>query len=166
MTAIIIRPETSGDEQAIHHLAQAAFDGMLRSDGSEPDLIDKLRRDGDLALSLIAADSDRIVGHIAFSPVTISDNTQGWYGLGPVAVHPESQGQGIGFRLVQRGIADMREIGAKGVVVLGDPAYYNRFGFEDDPQLTFDGYPPELFQRLLLEGRAPSGAVIYAKAFR
>ncbi len=165
MTTISIRPEAPDDIAAIHRITEDAFRDMPFSDGDEPDLVDKLRDDGDLTLSLVAETTDALVGHIAFSPVTISDGTTNWYGLGPVSVMPELQKQGIGFRLVQRGIADMREIGALGIILLGNPEYYGRFGFEHDPKLKYPGPPPEYSQRLVLEGEAPSGVVSYAKAF-
>jgi len=89
MTAIAIRPEEPGDEAAIHALTQAAFRDMPFSDGSEPDLVDRLRADGDLALSLVAVNMDEaIVGHIAFSPVAIADGSAGWFQLSPVSVIP------------------------------------------------------------------------------
>ena len=165
MSAFAIRPERAGDEQVIYELTEAAFRDMPFSDGDEQDLVDRLRADGDLTLSLVAEDADRIVGHIAFSPVTISDGTSDWYGLGPVSVLPELQRGGIGGKLIQRGIADMRAIGARGIVLLGSTEYYPRFGFEHDPQLAYPGPPPEYFQRLVLEGEAPSGTVSYAPAF-
>ncbi|MFL0354980.1 GNAT family N-acetyltransferase [Erythrobacter sp. GH1-10] len=165
MSAITIRPETPADAERIHTLTQAAFRDMPFSDGDEQDVVDQLRADGDLTLSLVAEDAERIVGHIAFSPVTISDGTQGWYGLGPVSVWPELHGQGIGSRLIRRGIADMRTLGAKGVVLLGSTEFYPRFGFAHDPQLTYPGAPTEYFQCLVLEGAMPRGQVAYAPAF-
>jgi len=114
---------------------------------------------------LVAEDEERIVGHIAFSPVTISDGAQGWYGLGPVAVWPKLHHQGIGAALITRGIADMRAAGAKGIILLGSNVYYPRFGFEHVPQLTYPGPPPEFFQTLLLDGDMPSGRVEYAPGF-
>lgn len=165
MSALTIRPERSGDAQSIHDLTEAAFHDMPFSDGDEQSLVDRLRRDGDLILSLVAEDAERIVGHIAFSPVTISDGTECWYGLGPVSVWPELQRQGIGGKLIQRGIADMRELGARGIVLLGSNEYYPRFGFEHDPRLVYPGPPAEYFQRLVLEGEVPKGTVTYAPAF-
>ncbi len=165
MSAITIRPEKSGDAPAIHRLTAAAFDGMPQSDGDEQELVDRLRADGDLTLSLVAEDAERIVGHIAFSPVTIADGAPGWHGLGPVSVLPELQGQGVGSALVKRGIADMREAGSRGIVLLGSPEYYARFGFAHDPQIAYPGPPAEYFQYLLLEGELPRGAVRYAPAF-
>lgn len=162
---VTIRPEDAGDESAIFALTEAAFANMPFSDGDEQHLVERLRADGDLALSLVAEDAERIVGHIAFSRVSISDGAQDWYGLGPVSVWPELHGQGIGGALVKRGIADLRQLGAKGVVLLGSPDYYARFGFRHDPQVTFPGPPPEYFQALVLDGDLPSGEVTYARAF-
>ena len=138
---------------------------MEYSDGDEQHLVDRLRKDGDLTLSLVAEDATRIVGHIAFSPVTISDGTQDWYGLGPVSVWPELQRKGIGGALIRRGIADMRAMGARGIVLLGSNEYYPRFGFVHEPQLTYPGPPPEYFQCLAIDGDLPRGTVAYAPAF-
>lgn len=164
-TVVSLRRERLEDHAAIHVVTEAAFRDKAYSDGSEPRIINALREAGDLTLSMVAEDGGQIVGHIAFSPVTISDGATGWYGLGPVSVIPELQAQGIGFRLVQRGIADMRLAGAKGVVLLGDPEYYTRFGFKHQPQLAYPGPPAEYFQCMVLDGELPSGEVSYAPAF-
>ncbi len=163
--AITIRPEARGDEAAIHAVTQAAFREMKFSDGDEHHLVDRLRADGDLALSLVAEDDARIVGHIAISPVTISRGALGWFGLGPVSVWPELHRRGIGGALVKRAIADMRQRGAMGIVLLGSPDYYARFGFAREPRLTYPGGPAEYFQALVLEGEVPEGEVGYAPAF-
>jgi predicted N-acetyltransferase YhbS len=163
--AVTIRPEAAGDEDTIFALTEAAFKDMPFSDGDEQHLVTRLRSDGDLSLSLVAEDDTRIVGHIAFSPVTISDSARDWYGLGPVSVWPDLHHRGIGGALIRRGIAEMRERGAKGIVLLGSNEYYPRFGFEHFPQLTFPGPPPEFFQALLLEGEMPVGQVDYAPGF-
>ncbi|WP_427963862.1 GNAT family N-acetyltransferase [Altererythrobacter sp.] len=163
--SVTIRPEMPSDEAAIHALTEAAFRDMPFSDGDEQDLVDRLRTDGDLALSLVAENAGRIVGHIAFSPVTISDGALKWFGLGPISVWPELHGRGIGSSLMRRGIADMRERAARGLVLLGDPAYYARFGFSADRRLSYPGPPAEYFQCLLLEGEMPRGKVSYAAAF-
>ena len=167
---ITIRPEESGDEATIFALTETAFAPMPFSEGDEQHVIDRLRSDGDLTLSLVAEDAQgendqRIVGHIAISPVTITDGAQDWYGLGPVAVWPELHHRGIGGALIRRTIADMRARGAKGIVLLGSNVYYPRFGFEHHPQLRYPGPPPEFFQALLLEGELPSGVVSYAPGF-
>lgn len=162
---VTIRPERAGDEAAIHALTETAFRTQPHSDGSEPRIVDDLRSDGDLTLSLVAEEDGRIVGHIAFSPVSIGNGAQQWYGLGPVSVAPERQGRGIGARLIRHGLEAMRKQGAAGVVLLGNPAFYGRFGFAHDPALRFPGPPPEYFQRLLFAGDAPAGIVSYAAAF-
>lgn len=162
---VTIRPEAAGDEATIFALTEAAFAGMPHSDGDEQHLVDRLRADRDLALSLVAEDGERIVGHIAFSRVTVTDGAHDWFGLGPVSVWPELHGKGIGGALIKRGIADLRQRGARGVVLLGDPGYYARFGFAQEPQVTYPGPPPEYFQALLLDGELPSGEVSYAPAF-
>ena len=163
---ITIRFEAAGDEAVIHALTEAAFRDMPFSEGDEQHLVDALRRDGDLACSLVAENADRIVGHIALSRVAISDGTPEWYGLGPVSVWPELHHRGIGSALVRRAIAELRARGANGIVLLGSPDYYGRFGFVNEPQLRYPGPPPEYFQSLLLEGKLRVGEVTYAPAFR
>ena len=168
MSEWTIRPERSDDAGPIAVLTASAFAGVEHSDGSEPAIIERLRADGDLTLSLVAVQEGTdgaIIGHIAFSPVTISDGTPGWYGLGPVSTAPAHQGQGIGGALIEYGLAQLRTHGAGGVVLLGDPAYYHRFGFTHDPALTYPGPPPEYFQRLVLMGPGPKGMVNYARGF-
>ncbi|MEM7666531.1 MAG: N-acetyltransferase [Pseudomonadota bacterium] len=163
--AITIRPEAAGDEDTIFKLTETAFQPMPFSEGDEQHLVNHLREAGDLTLSLVAENAERIVGHIAISPVTISDGASDWYGLGPVSVWPELQHKGIGGALIRRAIADMRERGAKGIVLLGSNVYYPRFGFVHEPQLTYPGPPPEFFQCLLLNGDLPRGEVKFAPAF-
>ncbi len=165
MTAVSLRPEEPRDQTAIHALTYAAFREMPYSDGDEADLVDTLRANGDLTLSLVAEDGEQIVGHIAFSPVIISDGTRDWYGLGPVSVTPALQKQRIGSRLIKRGLADIRQLGGRGVILLGDPNYYSRFGFAHDPRLRYPGPPAQYFQYLLLDGDMPEGEVRYAPAF-
>jgi predicted N-acetyltransferase YhbS len=162
---IRLRAEGPGDEQAIYSLTEAAFREMKFSDGDEQDLVNRLRDDGDLTLSLVVEENGAILGHIAFSPVTISDGSREWFGLGPVSVEPARQGEGTGSMLVNAGLDALRARNARGCVLLGDPAYYFRFGFRHDPQLKFPGPPPEYFQFLLIDGAMPSGEVRYSPAF-
>ena len=163
---VTIRPEIPGDEATLHTLTKAAFADMPFSVGDEQHRVDALRRDGDLALSLVAEDAERIVGHIAFSRVRIADGARDWYDLGPVSVWPELHHRGIGGALIRCGIADLRARGAKGIVLLGSPDYYGRFGFRHEAQLNYPGPPPEYFQALVIDGELPSGEVTYAPAFR
>ena len=108
----------------------------------------------------------RIVGHVAASPVTIDDGTPGWYGLGPVSVAPQWQGRGLGSRLVRAALAELRELGARGCLLVGEPGYYGRFGFRAEPQLVYPGVPPQYFQALCLEGALPAGVVTFDPAFQ
>ncbi len=160
-----IRAERQGDEAAIRALTAAAFADLPYSDGSEPRIIDAMRDDGDLALSLVAETGGEILGHVAFSPVTLEGGEDGWFGLGPVSVHPDRQRRGIGTRLIEAGIAELHLRGARGIVLVGDPAYYARFGFERDPRLAYPHPGGEHLQRLILSGEGTGGVVRYAPAF-
>ena len=160
-----IRPEAPGDEAAIGALTAAAFTGHPYSDGSEPLIIERLRRLGKLTLSLVAEDDGQIVGHVAFSPVTLSGGEGGWYGVGPISVAPGRQRSGIGSALMREGLGELEAQGAAGCALVGDPAYYNRFGFTARTELTTTGVPPEYFLVLPLHGEVPSGMVTFHPAF-
>lgn len=160
-----LRAEEAGDESAISAVVEAAFSGHPHSDGSEVGIVERLRSAGALSVSLVAEDDGRIVGHVTFSPVSIADGTPGWFGLGPVSVLPERQRGGIGGALIRAGLEQLRQAGAAGCVVLGDPAYYTRFGYYHDPALTYPAPMPEAFQQLRLSGAPPKGEVTYHAAF-
>jgi len=121
----LIRPETADDAPAVRHVHEAAF-----RTSAEADLVERLRASSKAVIALVAEDEGQIVGHILFSPVTLVPlaGTVG-LGLAPVAVLPDHEKHGVGRRLVQNGLAECRKWGADFVVVLGDPAYYSRFGF-------------------------------------
>jgi putative acetyltransferase len=162
---VIIRNETDGDVEAIGELTKAAFATLEISQHNEQFIIERLRADGALSVSLVAEVDGRVVGHVAFSPVTISDGTPGWYGLGPVSVLPERQRQGIGSALIEEGLARLKARGGRGCLVVGHPDYYPRFGFRRLPSLTMKGVPPEVFLGLPFDATAPSGAVAFHPAF-
>lgn len=124
-----VRHECPGDENAIARLITAAFLEAEHRDGTEADIVESLRAANALTVSLVATNEAGIIGHVAFSPVTVDGRGVGWFGLGPVSVSPPKQGQGIGTRLIEDGMVHLCEQGAKGCVVLGDPAFYSRFGF-------------------------------------
>lgn len=161
-----IRPEAPGDAAAIAAVSIAAFAFAEHSGGNEQFIVDALRRNGQLVVSLVAEDDRGIViGHVAVSPVSISDGTRGWYGLGPLSVVPVYQGHGIGSALVKAALATLRRMAAGGCVLVGDPAYYARFGFRTEPGLAYPGLPAEYFQAIAFAGHVPSGNVAYHESF-
>jgi putative acetyltransferase len=161
----IIRFETPADVADIHALTAAAFLNAPHTDHTEQFIVDALRNAGALTISLVAQENDKIVGHVAASPVSISDGSSGWFGLGPISVSPERQGQGIGTLLMNRAMQLLREQGASGCVVLGDPGYYSRFGFKPEAGLVLADVPPEYFQALSFSPSLPRGIVTYHQAF-
>jgi putative acetyltransferase len=162
---MIIRLENSTDAPAIRSLVTAAFSDALRSQGNEAEIVDALRIGGVLTLSLVAEDEGKIVGYAAFSPVTVNAQEVCWFGLGPVAVLTEKRRCGVGAALIETGLKHLEKLGVRGCVVLGDPAYYRRFGFQSDPGLRFGTVSSEHFQRLIISGNPPHGEVDYHRAF-
>lgn len=160
-----IREETPGDIDAICEVVRKAFAGAPGEGSLENRTLDALRHDRALAVALVADIDGRIAGHIAFSPARPSRDGDGWYVLGPVAVDPADQGHGVGAALVQAGLRLLQEQQANGCVVLGDPAWYARFGFAADPLLTLPGAPPGRFQALRLTDAGSAGEVVLHPAF-
>jgi putative acetyltransferase len=162
---IEIRDETAGDADAISAVTLAAFQTLKMSNLTEPGIVTGLRAAGALTVSLVAVLDGRVVGHIAFSPVTISDGTPGWHGLGPVSVAPELHRQGIGGALIRAGLDRLRALGARGCCLVGHPEYYGRFGFENVGELGVEGVPPHVFFALAFDGVMPRGVVRFHEAF-
>jgi putative acetyltransferase len=165
LAALEITPERPSDAQAIHDLTAAAFDGVPYSDGSEAPIVSRLRADGDLTLSLVAREGRDLVGHIAFSPVSIDGATGDWFGLGPISVRPDRQRQGIGRALVELGLSEMKRRGAAGCALVGSPAFYGRFGFVSRGDLAYGDVPREYVQWIAFDGGAARGVLTYAPAF-
>lgn len=165
MPRVQIRRESPQDVDAIRALTRAAFRNEPLSSQTEAAIVDALRDAGALRLSLVAMENGAVVGHVAFSPVTINGESNGWYGLGPVSVRPDRQRQGIGQALIRAGLEHVKQMDAQGCVVLGSPDYYRRFGFVSDPELRFRTAPAEYFQRLSFRNVAPKGEVSYHAAF-
>lgn len=160
------RSETAGDAPAIAAVTASAFANAPHTTHTEQYIVAALRRAGELTVSLVAEIDGAVIGHVAISPVSISDGAPGWFGLGPVAVLPQHQRRGIGSRLVREGLRLLRARGASGCVVLGEPHYYGRFGFQADPGLILPGVPPEYFQAISLDASRPRGTVSYREAFK
>jgi len=163
---IDIRSETDADVDAITEVTIAAFKTLEISNQTEQFIIEALRAAKALTVSLVADVGGRVIGHIAFSPVTISDGTRDWYGLGPVSVLPEYQRQGIGKTLIREGLAQLRGMHARGCCLVGHPEYYKKFGFDNIPKLVHEGVPPEVFLALSFDGRTPQGTVTFHGGFK
>jgi putative acetyltransferase len=160
-----IRNETSADVSAIEAVTIAAFLNAPHTGHNEHFIVSALRKAGRLALSLVADANGTIVGHVAVSPVSISDGAAGWFGLGPISVTPEQQGHGVGSRLMREALRILREQGAAGCVLLGEPGFYGRFGFRADPTLILADVPAEYFQAISFDSSRPRGVVVYHAAF-
>jgi putative acetyltransferase len=143
----------------------AAFQTLKVSGHNEQFIIEALRAAKVLTAALVAEVDGRVIGHIAFSPVTISDGTQDWYGLGPVSVLPEYQRQGIGKALIHEGLSRLRSMHARGCCLVGYPEYYKKFGFDNIPGLIHEGVPPEVFLALPFDKNTPRGTVTFHEGF-
>jgi putative acetyltransferase len=163
---MLIREERPEDIEAISEVTIAAFKTLPISQHTEQFIIKALRAAGALTLSLVAEIDGRIVGHIAFSAITISDGSPGWYGLGPVSVSPDLHRQGIGTALIKGGLSRLRALGAKGCALVGDPDYYRRFGFRNYPQMIHEGIPQEVFLALSFTEKFPEGIVGFHRGFK
>lgn len=161
----VIRQELPSDIAAIHHLTRGAFLNAPHTAHTEQFIVDALRRAGALSISLVAEEDGEVVGHLAVSPVSISDGSADWYGLGPISVKPELQRKGIGSLLMQAALRQLRERGSAGCVLAGDPAFYSRFGFKAESSLVLPDMPSEYFLALPLGSTLPSGVVTFHEAF-
>jgi putative acetyltransferase len=162
---VIVRSETDRDVDGIREVNIAAFLGHPYSQQTEHLIVEALRAAGALEVSLVAESGGEVVGHIAFSAAEIGDASMGWFLLGPVAVRPERQGEGIGRALIEAGLDALRARGAAGCVLVGDPALYGRFGFTQCPAVTWPGVPEENVLCLLMSGEMLAGKVVHHPAF-
>ena len=162
---MILRKETVADVEAITEVTIAAFKNHQISNHTEQFIINALRDANALTISLVAEIDGRVVGHIAFSPVIISDGTKDWYGLGPVSVLPDYQKQGIGKSLINEGLFLLKHMGGKGCALVRDPNYYKRFGFKNYPELIHDGVPQEVFLALPFNEKVPQGTIVFHEGF-
>lgn len=162
---MIIRDEGPGDEAAIGAVTAAAFEGMPYSDQTEPRIVERLRAAKAMTLSLVAEEDGEIVGHVAFSPVALSNGEEGWYGVGPLSVRPDRQRQGVGSALMREGIRRMTALGAAGCVLVGEPDFYRRFGFVQATRLSVPQVPSANFLVLPLRAAEPLGIVAFHPGF-
>ena len=162
---MIIRNEEKSDIETISKVTTAAFQNHPISNHTEQFIINALRAADALTISLVAEIDGRVVGHIAFSPVTVSDGATGWYGLGPVSVLPDYQKQSIGKSLINEGLSLLKEMGGQGCALVGDPNYYKQFGFKNYPELVHEGVPQEVFLALPFTTKIPKGVVVFHDGF-
>ena len=162
---MVIRDETPLDIDAITEITAAAFADCPHGNHTEPFIIHALRAAGALSVSLVAEIDGSVVGHVAFSPVMIDDQDGRWLGVGPVSVRPDCQRKGIGIALMNEGIKRLKASGAAGCLLVGDPGYYERFGFRNLPELILEGVPPENFLGLPFTEDRPQGTVAFHAGF-
>ena len=163
---VVVRPETGDDIEAIREIHLAAF-----PTAAEADLVRSLHDDFDSEISLVAVQWRRVVGHVMLSRMSVTGDGRAYraLGLGPVAVHPRKQARGVGSELIRSSLAIAGALGEELVFVLGDPAYYARFGFSAEAATPFASpYAGPYFMALWLrhDVDAPAaGSAAYAPAF-
>jgi putative acetyltransferase len=162
---VTIRPEQPAETQAIHVLTRDAFAPMAFADENDQHIPARLRATGDLTLSLVAV-TDKIIGHVAFSPVSIADGKGDWYALGPISVEAPFQRQGIGTKLAKAGLAYLAEKGAAGCVLTCNPAVYVPMGFTTDHALTYGELNPRYILYQSIDGSIPAGEITFAPALQ
>lgn len=158
-----IRDETVDDIAAISRVVTEAMLLLAEATGTEARIVEKLRADGALVLSLVAEDAGEVVGHLAASAARIGTE-DGWGLIGPLAVVPARHRQGIGSALMAEALRRLRAT-SRGAALVGHPAYYHRFGFRAFPDLRVANCPPEVVLALPFDGIAPSGELIHHPAF-
>jgi putative acetyltransferase len=163
---IVIRSETDADESAIAEVTIAAFKSLEISNHTEQFIIAALRAAKALTVSLVAEMGGAVIGHIAFSPLTISDGTRNWYGLGPVSVLPAYQRQGVGKALIRTGLSRLKDMNAQGCCLVGHPDYYGKLGFINVSGLVHEGVPQEVFFVLSFDGQTPRGTAAFHEGFK
>jgi putative acetyltransferase len=163
MSMMSIRAATPRDRDAIRRVEEHAFGQQ-----SEAGLVDALVGDGDTVLELVAVDDGQVVGHVLFSRLHVEKGTKKFaaVALAPLAVEPTFHGTGIGGALVREGHRRLKEAGEKLGVVLGDPAYYGRFGYSHGRAEKFESvYQGEALQALAWDEAPETGRLVYAAAF-
>lgn len=154
-----IRSETINDQDAIREIHRLAFGGP-----AEAKLVEDLRQSGDAVISLVAERDSRIIGHVLFSKLKAPMKA---LGLAPVAVHPSFQKQGVGLALIREGLDQAKEDGWTCVFVLGDPAYYGRFGFRVEAAKGYSSpYSGGHFMAVPFSDVPKSGEIVYPMPFK
>lgn len=160
---MLIRNERAKDVTTISWLVTEALKILPQSTGTEAGIVEALRADDALDLSLVAVENDEIIGYLAASDAHIGDQG-GWSLIGPLVVLPSRHRQGIGSVLMREALDYLRKT-KRGAVLVGDPAYYSRFGFRTFAEMTVAGCPPEVVQALPFDEIEPRGEVVHHQAF-
>ncbi|MFN1835661.1 GNAT family N-acetyltransferase [Balneola sp. MJW-20] len=162
---ILIRKEKEKDIQAIESVITEAFKDIPQSDGTEHLIVKQLRDTDAMVLSLVAELDQEIIGHIAFSEVKIGELDGKWYGLAPLSIHPDHQSKGVGSTLINEGLRYLESMNAAGCILVGEPSYYSRFGFNTFDHLRCAGIPHEYVMGLCFSDCEPYGDILYDPAF-
>ncbi len=160
---VTLRGEELGDQGQIRDLLEASFPGT-----GEALLVDRLRSDGDIVLSLVGEDAGIVAGYVAFSRLTVEGDGRPFpaVALAPLAVYPEYQQQGIATQLIRESHACLAALGETLSVVVGEPGYYGRFGYSNKRAVGFECEYQSPFLMALSFGFAPtSGRLVYPAAF-
>lgn len=165
MTILRIKPEDASVTDEISHVITTAFESAPHAGGNEAEIVESLRAREALTLSLVALYDNQIVGHIAASPVVITDSKSGWFGIAPLSVLPRHQSRGVGAALLREAERLLRQRGAFGAVLVGDPTYYNRHGFECRAGLSVSGIPQQYVLAKPFADEQPCGAIEFHQAF-
>ncbi|KAG5369966.1 putative N-acetyltransferase YhbS [Yarrowia sp. C11] len=165
-----ISPELPWHKDDISNVIKSAFAKLAISNHQEQEIVHDLRVTGALTASWVAIDNNtqQVVGTIFLSEIKVNGQTQSpkWYGIGPIAVLPDFQGNGIGAKLMHTAIEHCRDqLDAGGVVLLGNPEFYKQFEFVPRRDLSLMGVPSQYFQVRKFRGEWPSGQVTYDDAF-
>jgi putative acetyltransferase len=155
----IIRSETTDDHDAVREIHRLAF-----GRAAEAKLVDDLRQSGDAVISLVAKRDSRVIGHVLFSELKAPMKA---LGLAPVAVHPSFQKERGGTALIREGLDQAKQDGWRCVFVLGDPAYYGRFGFRVESAKAYSSpYSGDHFMALPFNDVPKTGEIVYPEPFK
>lgn len=162
---ICLRVERPDDVATIQRITKQAFAQVPHASGSEDRIIDGLREAGVLLSWVAVIAENEVVGQVSLSPVRIGGSSEGWFGLGPIAVDPQYQRRGVGSRLVEGATSYLRSVGACGCILIGDPSWYRRFGFLPAPDMRFAEVSAPWLMVLPFVEDWPQGEVHYHPAF-
>jgi putative acetyltransferase len=161
---ITMRPEVPGDAAAVREILDTAFEGP-----AEGILVERLRANGDLVLALVALHDEKVTGYVAWPRLWLTTPRDQYkaVALAPLAIAPSHHGAGVGSALTREGLSQLRSMGESIVFALGDPAYYERFGFSLEAASVYESeYAGAHFMALRLTDAAPeNGRLSYPAAF-